>query len=155
VLETLAAVHDHGLLHRDLKPANIFLTPHGVKLLDFGLARAVDTDETTAHDAAAITREGLVLGSPRYMAPEQLRSGRLDHRTDLFAVGVVLFEMVAGASPFGGVSPIDVAHAIIHEEPAPLPEGIPRGLQRALRQALEKDPARRPASAGAFAAARR
>jgi eukaryotic-like serine/threonine-protein kinase len=155
VLETLSVVHDRGLLHRDLKPANIFLTPHGVKLLDFGLARAVDTDETAARDPASITREGLVLGSPRYMAPEQLRGGRLDHRTDLFAAGVVLFEMVSGASPFGGLSPIEVAHAIIHDEPAPLPEGIPRALQRVLRQALEKDPARRPSSARAFAAALR
>jgi serine/threonine protein kinase len=84
ILDTLAAVHARGLLHRDLKPANIFLTQHGVKLLDFGLARSAEPDQG---GETAITREGLVLGSPRYMAPEQIRGAHLDHRTDLFVDG--------------------------------------------------------------------
>jgi serine/threonine protein kinase len=150
ILETLAAVHARGLLHRDLKPANIFLTQHGVKLLDFGLARSTEPDQ----GATAITREGLVLGSPRYMAPEQIRGAHLDHRTDLFAAAVIMYEMLMGVPAFNGSSPIEVAHAIAYEEPAPLPpDAAPPAFQRALRQALEKDPARRPPSAQAFAAA--
>jgi eukaryotic-like serine/threonine-protein kinase len=151
ILETLAAVHDRGLLHRDLKPANIFLTRHGVKLLDFGLARSTESDQGAT---TAITREGLVLGSPRYMAPEQIRGAQLDHRTDLFAAAVVMHEMLTGEPAFRGSSPIEVAHAIAYEEPAPLPSDVaPPAFQRALRKALEKDPARRPPSAQAFAAA--
>jgi eukaryotic-like serine/threonine-protein kinase len=150
ILETLAAVHARGLLHRDLKPANIFLTQHGVKLLDFGLARSAEPDQ----GATAITREGLVLGSPRYMAPEQIRGAHLDHRTDLFAAAVIMYEMLTGEPAFNGSSSIEVAHAIAYEEPAPLqPDAAPPAFQRALRQALEKDPARRPQSAQAFAAA--
>ncbi|HEX2309450.1 MAG TPA: protein kinase, partial [Vicinamibacterales bacterium] len=150
ILETLAAVHARGLLHRDLKPANIFLTQHGVKLLDFGLARSAEPDQ----GATAITREGLVLGSPRYMAPEQIRGVHLDHRTDLFAAAVIMYEMLTGEPAFNGSSSIEVAHAIAYEEPAPLqPDAAPPAFQRALRQALEKDPARRPQSAQAFAAA--
>ena len=151
ILETLAAVHARGLLHRDLKPANIFLTQHGVKLLDFGLARSAEPDQGAT---TAITREGLVLGSPRYMAPEQIRGAHLDHRTDLFAAAVIMHEMLTGVPAFNGSSPIEVAHAIAYEEPAPLqPDAAPPAFQRALRQALEKDPARRPQSAQAFAAA--
>jgi serine/threonine protein kinase len=151
ILETLAAVHDRGLLHRDLKPGNIFLTQHGVKLLDFGLARSAEPDQGAT---TAITREGLVLGSPRYMAPEQIRGAQLDHRTDLFAAAVIVHEMLTGEPAFRGSSPIEVAHAIAYEEPAPLPpDAAPPAFQRALRQALEKDPARRPQSAQVFAAA--
>jgi serine/threonine protein kinase len=151
ILDTLAAVHARGLLHRDLKPANIFLTQHGVKLLDFGLARfaAADQGATTA-----ITRDGLVLGSPRYMAPEQVRGAQLDHRTDLFAAALIMHEMLAGEPAFPGSSPIEVAHAIVYEDPPPLPpDSAPPAFQRALRLALEKDPARRPQSAQAFTAA--
>jgi serine/threonine protein kinase len=151
VLETLAVVHERGLLHRDLKPANIFLSRHGVKLLDFGLARALEADGTAE---TALTREGVVFGSPRYMAPEQVRGGLLDHRTDLFAAAVVIHEMLAGSPPFGGRSSIEVAHAIAYDEPTELPEAVAApAVRRVLRQALEKDPERRPQSARAFAAA--
>jgi TolB-like protein/tRNA A-37 threonylcarbamoyl transferase component Bud32 len=151
MLETLAAVHERGIVHRDLKPANIFLTPHGVKLLDFGLARAAEEADVAS---TALTREGAVLGSPRYMAPEQLRGGPIDHRTDLFAAAVVIHEMLAGQPPFAGRSPIELAHAIVYDAPAPLPAGTATSrCETALLAALAKDPASRPVSARAFASA--
>ncbi len=153
ILETLEAVHERGLIHRDLKPANIFLTRHGAKLLDFGLARTADL--TDAADTR-ITQHGLVVGTPRYMAPEQLRGGPIDHRADLFAAGALLYEMLAGRAAFDGPSLVDIIHAVAFEEPPALPPGAaPSSFEATLRQALSKDPARRPASAAAFADALR
>src|SRR4051794_23282803 len=101
VLAGLEAVHARGLLHRDLKPSNVFLTPHGVKLLDFGLARPVTTSAADASQTMpGLTLPGVVMGTPSYMAPEQVLAQPIDQRTDLYALGTVLFEMLSGAPPF-------------------------------------------------------
>ena len=97
ILSTLEAVHRRGLMHRDLKPANLFLTTHGLKLLDFGLARPIEAALTTM---AKITQPGTVLGTPQYVAPESLYGQPVDARADLFAVGTLLYEMLAGQPPF-------------------------------------------------------
>jgi eukaryotic-like serine/threonine-protein kinase len=99
VLSALGALHDQGIVHRDLKPSNIFLSRHGVKLLDFGIARALPGASGVP---GALTQSGLIVGTPRYMAPEQLEGHAVDLRSDLFALGMVLYEMVAGRPPFTG-----------------------------------------------------
>jgi serine/threonine protein kinase/tetratricopeptide (TPR) repeat protein len=140
ILSALAALHRRGIVHRDLKPTNVFLTPNGVKLVDFGLARSVglNIDET------AVTLPGVVMGSPRYMAPEQLRAGEVDGRADIFAAGLVLFEMLTGRAAFGGTSPIDVLHAVMHDHPPAL-IGSPAvvDLDRIIQRAVAKVPADR------------
>ena len=150
VVETLAAVHERGLIHRDLKPANIFLTRHGVKLLDFGLARDVGPAETID---TRLTQRGLVMGTPRYLAPEQLRGQAVDHRADIFAAGAVIYEMLTGRAAFDAPTLVDILHAVAFEHPPTLPPGTaPAYFDQALRQSLAKDPAQRPSDAAAFAA---
>src|SRR5262245_10853643 len=133
ILSALDALHHRGLIHRDLKPSNVFLTPHGVKLLDFGLARPVSASlETTS-----LTVPGVVMGTPRYMAPEQARGEEVDARCDLFAAGAVLFEMLSGRPAFPGGSAIDVLHAVLHDQPPALVGSLAvvetdRVVQRAL-----------------------
>ena len=103
ILAALQALHARGIVHRDLKPSNVFLTPHGVKLLDFGLARPSDPELALSPSSATeLTYTGMVVGTPRYMAPEQVTGEGLDARSDLFAVGAILFEMLAGRPAFGG-----------------------------------------------------
>ena len=153
VVETLGAVHERGLVHRDLKPANIFLTPHGIKLLDFGLAREV---QATNGVDTGVTQQGIVMGTPRYLAPEQLRGEPVDHRADLFAAAAVIYEMLTGRPVFDAPALVDILHAITHEEPPPLAPGLaPPHFERALRQALAKRPVERPDNARAFAVALR
>src|SRR5207247_7331373 len=97
MLAALSALHARGIVHRDLKPSNVFLTPHGVKLLDFGLARPSDPELARSLDSAAgLPRPGMLVGTPRYMAPEQVTGEAVDARSDVFAVGAMLFEMLAG-----------------------------------------------------------
>jgi len=157
ILAALTALHSRGLVHRDLKPSNVFLTLHGTKLLDFGLARparALGGASEGSTDLDQLTRPGLLVGTPRYMAPEQVRCGDADPRSDLFATGALLFEMLAGRSPFGGSTVVEVLHAILHEQPPAL-TGSPgtAALDGIIRRALDKDPDRRPESAEAMAAA--
>ena len=141
MLAALGALHARGLVHRDIKPSNVFCTPHGMKVLDFGLARASAMAVADADSAAApqVTRTGLIMGTPRYMAPEQLTGEALDHRTDLYATGAVLFEMLAGRPPFAGASPLDQMYATMHEHPPAL-QGPPFvvAIDRVIRRALEK-----------------
>jgi non-specific serine/threonine protein kinase len=144
VLGALSALHQRGLVHRDVKPSNVFLTPHGVKLLDFGLARR----EAVALPTVELTQPGIAIGTPRYMAPEQLTEGDVDGRADLFATGAVLFEVLAGRPAFGGRTVVDVLHATLHEQPPAL-TGSPAvaAVDRVIRRALAKSPDERFASA--------
>lgn len=154
VLEALAALHGRGLVHRDIKPSNIFCTPHGAKVLDFGLARTVTGGFASAQGGAdTVTRTGVVMGTPRYMAPEQLTGEALDGRTDLYAIGAVLFEMLAGRPPFAGATPLDQMYATMHERPPAL-QGPPFvvAVDRVIRRAMEKAPADRYPDAAAMAA---
>jgi non-specific serine/threonine protein kinase len=149
ILAALSALHARGIVHRDLKPSNVFLTPHGVKLLDFGLARA---EHPQSSSDTELTRTGIAIGSPRYMAPEQVTGELADARTDLFAVGAILFEMLAGRPAFAGRTIVEVLHATLHEQPPAL-TGSPAiaAADRVIRRALAKRPAERPASADAMA----
>jgi serine/threonine protein kinase len=150
ILAALSALHSRGIIHRDLKPSNVFLTPHGVKLLDFGLARP--ELQESLDTVTGVTRAGLILGTPRYMAPEQIAGVAVDARSDLFAAGAILFEMLAGRPAFGGRSVIDVLHATRYEQPPAL-TGSPAvaAVDRVIRRALNKRPEDRPASAEAMA----
>ena len=113
ILAALQALHSRGVVHRDLKPSNVFLTAHGVKLLDFGLARQNDPELATLASASGLTRTGMVLGTPRYMAPEQVTGEGLDARSDIFAVGAILFEMLAGRPAFTGRNAVEILHATL------------------------------------------
>ena len=150
VLSALAALHRKGIIHRDLKPSNIFLAPHGVKLLDFGLARpfagAVGLNESD------LTLPGVLMGTPRYMAPELIEGSVADARSDLFVLGIVLYEMLAGKPPFRGESVFEVARAIMQDEPPAL-GGSPGivGLDRIIHRALRKPVDERYQTAEAFA----
>jgi serine/threonine protein kinase len=150
MLAGIEALHKQGLIHRDLKPSNIFLTPHGVKLLDFGLTCSTQAlaDET----ATRLTLPGVVIGTPQYAAPEQLRGEAADARADLFAAGAVLYEMLAGRPPFAGRSAVEVFHGIMYEQPAVLTGGpAVAALDRVVNRALAKRPADRYQSAEAMA----
>ncbi len=150
-LAALSALHASGIVHRDLKPSNVFLSPHGVKLLDFGLAQPrVDGADG---ERGTLTRTGLVLGTPHYLAPERIAGGLADDRSDLFAVGAILFEMLSGRRAFGGNTVPEVLHAVAYEQPPAL-EGSAavRALDRLIRRALAKRPDDRPASAAEMSA---
>ncbi len=154
MLAALSALHGRGLVHRDLKPSNVFLTPHGVKLLDFGLARPGLSGLTSS--APGLTQSGMVIGTPRYMAPEQALGDPVDARSDLFSAGAILFEMIAGRPAFGGATVVDVLHATVHEQPPAL-TGSPAiaAADRVIRRALAKRPADRFATANDLADALR
>jgi TolB-like protein/tetratricopeptide (TPR) repeat protein len=150
MLAALNAIHARGIVHRDLKPSNVFLTPHGVKLLDFGLARP--DVEATFDSAAGLTRPGIAMGTPRYMAPEALTGEPVDARSDLFAAAAILFEMLAGRPAFGGRTVAEILTATLSEQPPAL-TGSPAvaAVDRVIRRALAKNPVERPASADAMA----
>ena len=154
VLDALEALHARGIVHRDLKPSNVFVTSYGVKLLDFGLARPVAGD--VAATAPDLTVAGQVVGTPAYMAPEQLDGSPVDARADLFAAGVLLFEMVAGRSLFAAATPMATMHAVLYERPPALTGAASvEAVDRVIRRALEKRPADRYQTAAEMAAAAR
>ena len=158
--EAVAAAHAKGITHRDLKPQNVMITEDGrVKVLDFGLAKLLEPDETTlgsaqaetrVREAASLTADGTVLGTFPYMSPEQVEGKPVDHRTDLFSLGIVLFEMATGRRPFQGESSAALASSILRDEPPAVGEinpELPGHLGRIIRLCLEKDPDRRLQSA--------
>jgi serine/threonine protein kinase len=147
IADALDRAHSAGVTHRDVKPGNIMLTRDGVKVLDFGLATLIERAEAgdadaTVPAAALLTEVGAVLGTAAYMSPEQARGQRVDARTDIFSLGVVLYQMIAGTLPFRGVNALDVISSILQKEPAPLTQhvaGVPRELERLLGKTLRKD----------------
>jgi serine/threonine protein kinase/tetratricopeptide (TPR) repeat protein len=147
VLDALDAIHQRGLIHRDLKPSNVFLTPHGVKLVDFGLA--IPT-QALANDATRVTMEGTIVGTPHYMSPEQIRGEPLDARADVFAAGAVFFEMLTGRPPFDAVTPMEVLGAILNREP-PTSDLVAGPAQAIISRALAKQREDRYESARAMA----
>ena len=141
----LAAAHERGIVHRDLKPDNVVVTRDGrVKILDFGIAKTASV--TTLGSDVTQTRDGTVLGTVGYMAPEQLRGEPVDARADIFAVGVIMHELIAGQPPFRRSSAADTMSAVLREEPPDL-AGQPEALARIVRRCLEKDPINRFQSA--------
>ena len=149
VLGALEALHSRGIVHRDLKPSNVFLTSHGVKLLDFGLARPPATE---AHTDPGLTSPGMIVGTPRYMPPEQWDAETIVPASDLFAVGAVLFEMLAGKPAFGGATPLQVYHAVAHAQPPALAGGPDVvATDRVIQRALAKRPEHRYQSAAEMA----
>jgi serine/threonine protein kinase/WD40 repeat protein len=155
IAEALEAAHEQGIIHRDLKPANIKLRPNGtVKVLDFGLAKFLDQTPAARVDMSAsptitspamITGAGALLGTAAYMSPEQARGQPVDRRTDIWAFGCLLYEMLSGRSPFDARTTSDAIAGILTAEPdwTKLPASTPAGVRRLLRRCLEKDPRRR------------
>ncbi len=146
--EALAAAHDHGVIHRDLKPANIKLGPdEKVKILDFGLAKSFE--EGSSGDSPTLTlagtRAGMILGTAAYMSPEQARGRPVDKRADIWALGCVLYEMLAGQKVFPGETTTDLLASVVKDEPRwdLLPATTPWRLKALLRRLLVKDPANR------------
>ena len=141
ICDALDAAHHKGIVHRDLKPANILLTKQGIKLLDFGLAKVgseAALDDRTL--SKALTAQGQIVGTLQYMSPEQLQGKKADSRSDIFAFGCVLYEILTGKRAFDGANSASVITAIMSAEPQPLPEPCPPMLERVLKTCLAKDP---------------
>jgi eukaryotic-like serine/threonine-protein kinase len=153
IVSALAEAHAHGIIHRDIKPRNIMVTPSGnVKVLDFGLAKMLRPKslESLEDSVSKFSEVGLVPGTIRYMSPEQLRNERLDYRSDVFAVGTVLYEIVSGTNPFDRNTGPEVISAILSSEPKPLTQNglvFPKGLAPIIQHCLSKRPEERYQSA--------
>jgi serine/threonine protein kinase len=158
IVDAMEAAHDQGIVHRDLKPANIKIRPDGtVKVLDFGLARLIQPDglgvgdptaSPTITSPAMMTAAGVILGTAAYMSPEQAKGRAADARSDVWAFGCVLFEMLTGSRPFGGEDTAETLAAVLRAEPnwSALPGGTPLALRRLLERCLQKDRKRRLAA---------
>jgi serine/threonine-protein kinase len=153
----VAAAHEAGIIHRDLKPGNIFIVerPHApaiVKVLDFGIAK-VALEQADGNSPVTLTEAGVMIGTPRYMSPEQCDGATLTAASDVYSLGILLYEMLAGAPPFTGSTPLAVALKQSSEVPRPpreLVAAIPPALEQVVLHALEKNPTQRPHDAGEF-----
>ena len=167
ICEALHAAHRKGIVHRDLKPANILVTKQGIKLLDFGLAKLAasrqfrrdvgpaDVDAVEQATVAALTGAHTVVGTPQYMAPEQIEAREVDARTDIFAFGCVLYELITGHRAFDGKTSSSVMAAVLATKPRPIEELVPLtppALERIVSRCLAKDPEDRWQSARDVAA---
>jgi serine/threonine protein kinase len=145
VLEILELAHHLGIVHRDLKPGNVMLTRQGerehVKVLDFGIAKIADSRFDTA--GGPLTQAGMIFGSPQYMAPEQARGDQLDGRSDLYSLGILMYEMLTGAVPFDDPNPMEILVQQVKSRPRLLPGSVPQPLREVVQRALEKEPDRR------------
>ena len=149
LVEALVAAHEKGIVHRDLKPANIMVTDDGrLKVLDFGVAKLQEPERGSGFSDVAtegLTREGTVVGTVPYMSPEQLQGRPADHRSDIFSVGIIFYQLLTGKRPFPGETSADVISAILRDTPFPVNEiniGLPSHLGRIVRRCLNKDPGR-------------
>jgi TolB-like protein/Tfp pilus assembly protein PilF len=147
IADALAHAHERRIVHRDLKSANVVITPEGrAKVLDFGLAKRISGEELaegTTKSLASLTQAGALIGTVPYMAPEQLRGQPADARSDVWALGVVLYEMVAGARPFQGQTSFELSSAILNQLPPPLPPAVPTQLGAVIERCLAKEPGQR------------
>jgi serine/threonine protein kinase len=150
VSQALAAAHERGIIHRDLKPANLMLTPAGVKILDFGLAKFTGPGASATGAAVDVTAAHTILGTPAYMSPEQTRGEELDPRSDLFSFGCVLYEAATGVRPFRGASLSEILREVVNGHPPPpssLRPELPAAWDSILMRTLAKDRDRRYQSA--------
>jgi serine/threonine protein kinase len=154
VTDAVSAAHRQGILHRDLKPDNVMLTPDGrLKVLDFGLAKlreGGDEGDRTTKETQSVTQDGRIVGTVAYMSPEQAQGLPVDHRSDIFTLGILLYEMATGERPFRGNTNLSVLSSILKDTPRPaseLRDDIPKALARMIQRALEKRPEDRYQSA--------
>jgi serine/threonine-protein kinase len=150
VAEGLDAVHQHGVVHRDVKASNVLLRADGAPVLtDFGLATAMEE----VMQLRKLTPENVIVGTADYMSPEQVSGDPLDGRSDVYSLGVLLYELLAGFVPFAGRDPLDILRALLDEEPPPLPNTVSSAARAIVEQAIQKRPQDRFASAGVMASA--
>jgi serine/threonine protein kinase/Tol biopolymer transport system component len=154
IVQGLIAAHDHRIIHRDLKPENLFVTTDGrVKILDFGVAKlqsAPEDAERSVEEMTTVTKSGVIVGTVAYMAPEQLRAKAVDHRSDIFSMGAILYEMLSGHRAFSGETEVDTITAVLKEDPAEInleQASVPVPFQQIVRHCLEKEPENRFQSA--------
>ncbi len=151
---SLQDAHDNGIVHRDLKPENVMLCSRAgekdvVKVLDFGIAKIMEDE--SQDQRKALTKTGMVFGTPQYMSPEQIRGEKVDNRTDIYSLGVMMYQMLTGALPFNAETPMGLLTKHLMDIPAPLePQGIPSSVAVVVMSALEKDPSARPQSMREF-----
>ena len=154
ILQGLIAAHDRRIVHRDLKPENLFVTTDGrVKILDFGVAKlqsAPEDAQRSVEEMTTVTKSGVIVGTVAYMSPEQLRAKAVDHRSDIFSVGAILYEMLSGRRAFSGETEVDTMTAVLKEDPAEINReqaSVPASFQQIVRHCLEKEPENRFQSA--------